>query len=132
MDQREFTIEAIQEARDAYQGQEDARYLFVSLDLYKSAIDLCILKSKINLCPMVLDAVAGKVWGVSCEDDPRTIGEMFDAETAEERSERIVRDEQPPTVRKVEKVRPAPSRRWGKSMTARQVAAVDEHVGFPV
>lgn len=130
MEYRAFTKEAVQEVAAKVDG---ARYLYVSPELYRFSLKLTMFTCRIELCPMVLLMVPGKVWGVSAETDhdievmslaevQRRI-EMYDAETAEDKAARAI---QAPTLIAVKSKDKAPTKHYFKPMSESAVLAVEE------
>lgn len=96
MQQREFSVQSVQEVAAKVDG---ARYLLVSPDLYREALKMTVLRTRVELCAMVLYSTTGKVWGVASDvdhhievaslEDVERVVTMFDAESEEEKAARV-------------------------------------------
>ena len=135
MEKREFTVEEI---RKVAAGIKGARYLLVSVELYKQALRVATIEGKVDLCPIALGGIRGgvKVWAVVADvlhniefaelEQIQSVMSLFDAETDEEKAARATVTTVIRTVKDPVRVGRTPSRRWFKKMSDTQTAAVEE------
>lgn len=133
MQQREFSVQSVQEVAAKVDG---ARYLFCSIDLYRAALRMTVLTSSVDLCPMALLSVSGKVWGIgsdtnhdieiaSLEDVSRVV-KLYDAESEEEKAARIAAENV--TFGKFVVVKSddkAPTKRWFRPVSESGMEAIE-------